>query len=137
MSIVWYKQMTQSDAQQETKGSKMPFRFTKGSLKDEDHATFFRDSLFRDAPWRPAISRHDHSIEEADISFHVIIGGVDLGSRTLSLSYDPQRSDNNNAPTMHLLFDDVIKRELESRNMTGHRVQVERDDHGNYHMTIG
>ena len=137
MSLTWHKTMTKSDAQQDTEGAKMPFlRFTKGSVH-EDHATYFRNTFFADAPWRATISRHKHSVEEAEINIHVTISGEDLGSRKLLLSHDPQRAGNNSAPTTHLMFDDVIRQKLESNDMTGHQAQVDRDDQGNYYLTIG
>lgn len=135
---VWRKRMTRSDAQQPTRGAKMPFlRFTKGNFVNEDHATFFRGDFFSDAPWSPAKSKQGRSVEEATISIHVIIGGQDLGIRRMRLSYDPLRVDHHSAPTTHLLYDPTTKRALESANMAGRPVRVWRDSQGKYHMTIG
>lgn len=134
---VWRKRMNQSEAMRQTRGAPMPFlRFTRGNLH-EDHATFFRETLFGDAPWRRTTSRQGHAVEEAFIGVHVIIDGRDLGTRRMQLNHDPQRAINHSAPTTHLLYDDATRQVLESTDMTGRPARVWRDSQGDYHMTIG
>lgn len=136
MATKWRKKLTRSDAQEKTKGAKMPFlRFTKGSV-GEDHTTWFRENFFADADWQPGYSGSGHNKETARVKMHVKLPGDDLGIRPMTLDHDPARAGNNRAPTTHLLYDTKTKQALESASLAGHSVIVERDDSGDYSLTV-
>jgi hypothetical protein len=135
MGIKWRKTLSKSDAQQETHGAKMPFlRFTKGSITG-NHTTWFRDEFFADAIWA-TVTKHGHQVEETKIKIHVNLDGDDLGDRTMRIDHDPSRTGNHNAPTTHLHYDSKTRLALESVDLSGHTVVVERDDDGKYHLTV-
>lgn len=134
--LKWRKRLSRSDAQQDTRGAKMPFlRFTRGSIPG-DHTTWFREVFFAGADWRHETSRQMHSIETAQIKIHVIINGNDLGERSMKIDHDPARVGNHNAPTTHLHYDAKTRKELESTDLSEHLVVVERDDAGRYSLTV-
>jgi len=127
MTIKWSKVLTRSDARQETKGSKMPFRFTSGSPR-RDQKKWFRYEFFSGLDWVPAKSKKGHSIEKAKVKMHVIIEGNDLGTRTMELDYTPIRTGNHSAPTTHLHYDNMTRTLLEKTNLAGHKVVVKREN---------
>lgn len=136
MVIKWRKKLTKSDAQEDTKGARMPFlRFTKGSI-GEDHTTWFRNVFFDDLNWKSGYSGSGHHKEKAKVKVHVKLPGNDLGIRAMTLDHDPARAGNHRAPTTHLFYDDTTKQALESACLAGHSVVVERDDSGNYSLTV-
>ncbi len=131
----WEKELTQSDAQRETEGAKMPFlRFTKGDAK-HDHTTWFRDVFFASLDWTPDTSKQGRDIEEARISIKVKILGENLGLLLMRLDHDPMRADNHNAPTTHLHYDNKTRGVLESKDLSGCVVALVSDD-GNYSLEI-
>ncbi len=135
MALIWSKQLTDSDAQQDTEGSKMPFlRFTQGSIT-EDYKTWFRSVFFANIAWSPATSRNGHRIEKAQINIHVVILGQDKGIRTMSIDHDPARAANHSAPTTHLHYDNVTRRELESQNLSARSVVV-KNENGVYSLVV-
>jgi hypothetical protein len=117
----WSKTLTRSDAQQETAGAKMPFRFTKGN-SNIDHTTWFRDVFFADENWRSSRTSQGNPIEQAEIAIHVIIQGQDKGIRRMTLDHGEYRDHNHSAPATHLHYDSETKHELASQNLTGHTV---------------
>jgi hypothetical protein len=89
MMLKWSKTLTASDAQQETKGAKMPFlRFTRQRIP-YDHRTWFRTDFFADAAWTSTLSQKGHPIEEAKVNMHVIIRGKDFGKRMTRAVNEP------------------------------------------------
>ena len=136
MALKWRKTLTKSDAQQDTRGAKMPFlRFVKGSISG-DHTTWFRDEFFGDAVWTQATSKQGHQIEETKIKIHVTLAGDDMGERVVKVDHDPARAGNHSAPTTHLHYDNKTRQALESTDLSEHPVVVERDDFGKYHLTV-
>lgn len=136
MALKWRKRLTKSDAQQETRGAKMPFlRLTKGGIS-EDHTTWFREEFFEDAGWKRDISRDGHSIEVAQIKIHVVLVDNDLGERTMRIDHDPARAGNHKAPTTHLHYDAKTRQALEANDLSEHWVVVERGDSGKYSLTV-
>jgi len=134
MALKWRKTLTKSDAQQDTRGAKMPFlRFIKGSIAG-DHTTWFRDEFFSDAIWSK-VPKHPYQ-EETKIKIHVVLAGNDLGERTMRIDHDPTRAGNHSAPTTHLHYDSRTRQALEAVDLSGHSVVVERDDLGKYHLTV-
>ncbi len=135
MALTWSKSLTDSDAQQDTSGAKMPFlRFTK-EKSPNDHRTWFRRVFFANAAWTNSTSRQGRPTEITDIDIHVVILGKDLGFRKMRVDHDPSRSDNHGAPTTHLHYDSVTRQELESSNLTGNTVVV-TSDAGNYSLVV-
>ena len=136
MALSWSKRLTDSDAQQDTEGGKMPFlRFTKEGT-NHDHRTWFRDVFFADAEWTPSTSQRARPIEEAKVDVRVVILGDDLGIRRMRLDHDPARAENHSAPTTHLHYDNKTRTVLESMNLTGRVVVVERADDGEYSLEV-
>lgn len=135
MKREWSKVLTDSDAQQDTRGAKMPFlRFTKEG-GPYDHTTWFHDVFFADAVWVQGMSQKGHPVEKATIQVHVVVLGNDLGVRTMELDHDPLRAQNHSAPTTHIHYDAVTRRALESMTPTGHTVVVEADG-GSYRLEV-
>jgi hypothetical protein len=67
----WWKQLSLSDARQETGGGFMPFRFTSENCPG-NFVTWFREVFFSDLEWGYTIQR-GRRIEEAQIGIFVII----------------------------------------------------------------
>jgi len=135
MALTWKKSLTDSDAQQETLGAKMPFlRFTRANLSI-NHTTWFREVFFADLQWRPETSRQGRPIEVTQIDIQVKILGEDLGVRQMRIDHDPARALNNNAPTTHLHYDNKTRLTLESMSLTGHTVSVVNED-GKYSLVV-
>jgi len=112
----------------------MPFlRFTKERY-NFDHTTWFRDTLFANAPWRRVSS--SGSRERASVDVDVTILGQHLGIRNLTIDYDPDRATNHSAPTVHLHYDDAIQSALHSTNIAGHRATVTSYDGNRYSLEI-
>jgi hypothetical protein len=137
MSLQWRKKLSMSDAQQKTRGARMPFlRFTKGNLKDENQRTWFREVLFSNPPWTQDVSPKGEQIETAEIRVNVSIAGENLGIQTMRLDHCIARAGNHNAPTTHLHYDDTTRRKLESVNLAGHIAFFEHSDSGEYSFRV-
>ena len=120
----WRKKLSKSDAQQKTRGAKMPFlRLTKSGMA-HDHTTWFRHRFFDTLNWAPA---GGGQAEQARVAIRVVIDGQDRGRRYMTLDHDPKRPINHNAPTTHLHYDHATRRELEGTNLTGRIVVLQRD----------
>ena len=135
-TLTWKKPLSMTDAQQETQGGKMPFlRFTKQDLAI-DYTTWFRNVFFSNLEWEPATSIKGHPTEEAWISIRVNILGADKGERSMRLDHDPERARNHGAPTTHLHYDEQTRLELESTNLSGCSIIVQRDVIGTFSLEI-
>ena len=121
----WSKKLSKSDAQQETRGGLMPFRFTQENCPG-DQTTWFREVLFNDADWKDK-TWGKYQLEEADIKMSVSIQGEDLGQRDMILTHAERRSKNHNAPATHLNFDEVTKEYLQDNDMTGKEITISKD----------
>lgn len=136
MVYKWQKILTRSDAQQKTRGAKMPFlRFTKGNIP-HDHTKWFREVFFQSLNWQNETTPRGERIEVAILPIAITIVGENLGIKKLRIDHDPGRAGNHNAPTTHLHYTDEIKQMLESRNLAGHRVVVEHGDSGDFSLRI-
>lgn len=132
----WRKTLSRSDAQQKTKGAKMPFlRLTKGSIAG-DHTSWFRENFFGDQTWVKGTTPHGHGMETTKVKMHVVLAGDDLGVRTMRLDHIPVRAGNHNAPTTHLHYDNKTRQALEDANLAGRVVVLERDAHGAYSLSV-
>jgi hypothetical protein len=129
----WRKRLTKSDAQEDTKGARMPFlRLTKGST-NEDHTTFFRTDFFSGLAWRKT---GKGGKETAVVPIDVELAGKSLGTRNMTLDHDPARAANHRAPTTHLHYDDVTRLALEKAKLSGRSVVVERGSSGKYSLKV-
>lgn len=134
MPLHWEKELTKSDAQQKTQGSRMPFlRFTKSGIP-HDHKTWFRNVFFGGLNWHPVHTR-GIADEAADVDVHVTIDGNYRGVRSMVVDHGGARAENHSAPTTHLHYDGATRAELEALNLVGRTVVVERDDNGEYHFS--
>jgi len=119
----WEHTLTASEALRPNQGAEMPFlRFTKEN-KPIDHKTWYRDVMFKQAPWRNAGAGE----ETAYISVDVTICGKHLGLQEMELSYKPARAGNNSAPTVHLNYNWTIENELKLTDVTGRTAKVTAD----------
>lgn len=132
MMIIWKKKLTRSDAQQETQGAKMPFlRFTKANLQ-VDHAIFFREEFFAQANWK----KNSNEAEKIQVTIDVKLPNYpDYATRTMTLDFDPNRARNHSAPTVHLLYDEQTRSELESENFFDYCVSVSSNN-GHYSLIV-
>lgn len=55
--------------------------------------------------------------------------------RQMILDFDPARSENHSAPTVHLMYDEQTKRELERQDLSGQEVEVSSNN-GTYHLIV-
>ncbi|MDR1839285.1 MAG: hypothetical protein LBQ93_06875 [Treponema sp.] len=122
----WSKKLSRTDAQQETRGGLMPFRFTHENCPG-NFVTWFREDFFDELDWKDTTWR-DYQQEEADIAISVNIQGEDLGQRTMKLTHAERRNKNNNAPATHLNFDEVTREYLQDNDMTGKEIKISKDD---------
>jgi hypothetical protein len=122
---MWWKRLSRSDAQQETGGSLMPFRFTRENCPG-DFRTWFREIFFKELAWGKT-TRGNSSFEEADIIISVIITGLNFGPRHMRLTHAEYRPENHNAPATHLDFDSETKEYLRGNDMTGKYIIFSKD----------
>ena len=130
----WSKKMSKSDAQQETKGSLMPFRFTQENCPG-NFLTWFREEFFHELEWKDNTNRKQQS-EEADITLSVCIQGENLGQRKMKLTHAESRIKNHCAPSTHLSFDKVTKKYLQENDMTGKQIVFSKDLAGCFNLEI-
>lgn len=122
IELTWQKDLSMSDAQQDTQGARMRFlRLTKADLSD-DHRTWFREVFFGALEWARIGGE-----EEAHVILDVTICGQHLGKRTMRLDHAPRRSQNHAAPPTHLHFDHVTRAALESQDLSGHPIRLRKD----------
>lgn len=128
---IWSKILTRSDAQQKTRGSKMPFlRLTKGKVIKDDN--WFKDYFFEPLNW---VDRG--SISEATSKFDIYILGTFIATRELKLNHKTVRSMNHSAPRTHLLYDDFVRNHLEQVNLVGKVVRIIQKPEKNYELHFG
>lgn len=90
MTLQWSKNLSLTDAQQETKGRLVPYlRFTK-SNHHEDTQKWFREVFFKEAAWKKGYFGK-HAVEEASVKFRVSIQGKYRGERIMKLTHDYDR----------------------------------------------
>ena len=122
--MIWEKQLSKSDAQQPTKGSKMPFlRLTRGDT-GVNHITWFRKNFFAGLNWQPGTSQRGRPVEEATVNIRCVILGVDHGIRQMRLDHDANRANSHSAPATHLHYDHHTRAILEAGNFTEHTVRL-------------
>lgn len=135
--IEWFKTLSTTDAQQPTTGGIVPYlRLTKGSLKKEDFQSWFRDVLFSNAAWEPGNFGKENDLEITNISAQVIIGGVDFGSRSFTVTHGPNRKNSNNTPNTWLHWPPEIQHILQLNDYSGCEVRLTRRESGRYDLTV-
>lgn len=127
----WEKDLTASEAIRPNQGAPMPFIRCTQSGHPINHATWFRDTFFGSAGWRKNIQQ----AETLHVPFDVTIGGTSLGQQTLEVDYDPSRSGNHGAPTVHIIYNPTVDAALQATDMTDHRLTM-TSHNGNYTLTI-
>ena len=129
---VWKKKLTRSDAQQDTQGAKMPFlRFIKANLS-VDHTTYFRTTFFAQADWLKSSDQAERVGITISVKLPMHTAPID---RQMILDFDPARSENHSAPTVHLMYDEQTKRELERQDLSDQEVEVSSNN-GTYHLIV-
>ena len=135
MPLTWSKRLSRTDAQRPTRGRVVPYlRFTKAN-NPQDNQTWFRNVFFAGAPWANGFFGK-HSVERVDIDFRVSILGQNCGTRTMTVTHDDTRQDNNNTPNTYLHYDDATLADFNAQNLAGRIVRVTRSDAGVYSFTI-
>lgn len=124
--LVWEKELTKTDAQQNSEHPSGQLRFGQAGFEVDgkliDKNTYFRDNVFGDQNWRQ--NRDDPDMEIADVPFKVNIEGEDLGIYTLEVIHKPKwESNQNNVPTM-LRWGDLMDQIRVERNLTGKKFQL-------------
>ncbi len=128
----WCKKLTRSDAQQDTQGAKMSFlRFTKGNLQ-VDHTVYFRDVFFQTAGWHKPSNVAETIVIDIDVKLPMHSVPI---RRQMHLDYDPNRSENHSAPTVHLMYDQQTRLELEEHNWTDHVICVSSNN-GQFSLVV-
>ena len=132
----WEKDMSTTEAQQETRGAIVPYlRLTQGSLKDEDFRTWFRDVFFREESWGVCKVGRTEDCECAIVNIKYILVGNDLGRINTKISHCPSRQESNNAPTTWLHWPSEIESFLQQNDTTGKKVSL-KNDNGKYTLEI-
>ena len=102
--LEWSKELSTTDAQQETLGSQMRFlRLTQGSLSEtDDFRTWFRETFFAGLTWEWDQTQQTDPEQRAEVQFGVLVPERDLGLHTMIVSYRPERAEQHSAPPIHL-----------------------------------
>lgn len=135
MPLTWWKQLSVTDAQRPTTGRLVPYlRFTKAK-NPQDNQTWFRHVFFAGEPW---VNGHfgRHAVEQVDVDFEVTILGQNKGVRTMRITHDDTRQDNNNTPNTWLHYDDDTLADFHAQNLAHRIVRVSKSDAGVYSFTI-
>lgn len=136
-TLSWKKKLSITDAQQETTGRIVPYlRMTKGSLRNGDFRTWFRNTMFGALSWQPGSFGKEEDLEVAFADMTVSIDGKSFGKIRVMVTYGPNRSQNNSAPTTWIHWPDQVQIHLQNNNLTGFWAQVEKDSSGNFSLSI-
>lgn len=132
----WEKNMSTTDAQQETKGAIVPYlRLTRGSLKEEDFRSWFRRVFFGGAVWKACECGKAVDCECANVNVEYIVLGNKLGAFKTKISHCPSRQESNNAPTTWLHWPYKIESFLQQNDTAGRRVSL-TESNGAYVLEI-
>lgn len=135
MPLTWSKRLSRTDAQRPTRGRIVPYlRFTKAN-NPQDNQTWFRNVFLAGEPWVNDFFGK-HPVETVDIDFVVTILGQHRGVRTMMVTHDDTRQDNNNTPNTYLHYDNATLADFNAQNLAGHIVTVAKTDDGVYLFTI-
>lgn len=133
--LMWSKRLSRTDAQRPTQGRIVPYlRFTKAN-NPQDNQTWFRQVFFAGAPWVNGFFGR-HPVETVNIDFVVTILGQNRGVRTMMVTHDDNRQDNNNTPNTYLHYDNATLADFDAQNLAGRIVTVSRSPTGAYLFTI-
>lgn len=135
MPLSWSKRLSRTDAQRPTQGRIVPYlRFTKAN-NPQDNQTWFRSVFFAGAAWVNGVFGR-HPVETVNIDFRVSILGQNRGPRTMMVTHDDTRQDNNNTPNTYLHYDAATLADFHAQNLAGRTVTVAKTDAGVYSFTI-
>lgn len=133
--LTWVKKMSPTDAQQKTTGGKVPYlRLTKGTIKQNDWHTWFRNTFFANAAWGAGTVKGE-PVEETTIPFEVSIKDVNLGPHALKVTHQPERAESHSAPDTWIHWG-PLRDILEANDFTGRPARLTRDDNGAYRLDI-
>lgn len=134
--LTWIKKLSKTDAQQETSGGLVPYlRLTKSSLDNEDFQTWFRDTLFDNAPW-VAGTFGKEQVEEATIPFKVSVNDIQIGTQTLKVTHGVNRQHKNNTPNTWLHWNAQLESMLQLNDFTDLPVRITRESSGVFRLDI-
>lgn len=135
MPLRWSKVLSRTDAQRPTQGRIVPYlRFTKAN-NPHNNQTWFRHVFFGGQNWVNGFFGR-HPVETVNIDFAVSVLGQNMGNRTMMVTHDDNRQDNNNTPNTYLHYDDATLADFQAQNLAGRTVTVSRSDQGAYSFTI-
>ncbi|WP_428245679.1 hypothetical protein [Ferrovibrio sp.] len=136
MALRWHKKpLSRTDAQQPTRGYRVPYlRFTK-SKNPQNVQIWFRNTFFAGMVWTNGFFGN-HAVEETSVRFRVTILGVFKGNRMMKITHDSNRCRNHNTPNTWLHYDDATLADFAAQNLAGRAAEVLLDINGNYHFNI-
>ena len=130
----WSKVLTATDAQQPTKGRRVPYlRFIRGR-NPHNNQTWFRNTFFNGQNWTPG-RFGEHAVEQCTVPIEVSIAGVLKGTRSFVVTHDSNRMGNNNTPNTWLHYDPATLSDFGQANLQGRTVVLERTPAA-YQLTI-
>lgn len=132
----WAKRLPSSDAQQVQPGTNPTgkLRLAKAGFPI-DHGTYFRYTLFGQEDWIRT-ERNGKPHDEASVPFYVSLDGEQWESYILRIDHAPHREANqHNVPTV-LSWGAALGAYLHSNDRTGHWVTIEKDQAGNFWLTL-
>lgn len=130
----WWKQLGAGDAQHPLAGNPTGNVALTDIPRDQDRATFFRNSFFAAETWR----RKDEGgrrTEMVTIDALIEIGPDSLGRQRLTVVYRPYRRQRGRATTV-LRWGETLLEELRRRDVTGWYLLIDRANVGNYRLRI-
>lgn len=134
--LTWTKNLSQTDAQQETTGGLVPYlRLTKSSLTDEDFQTWFRSEFFAGAAWVPSYFGKE-AVESATIPFQVSVNGINLGAQIFEITHGENRQTKHSTPNTWLHWNAQLAAMLQLNDFTGWPVTLTRETSGVYRLDI-
>lgn len=133
----WCKKLVKSDAQQVT-GRTSPtaeLRLTK-SNHPIDKRTYFRQTFFYPTVWTSEMRPRGRTYEIADVDFHVIFQGRDLGVYTLRVDHALHREAGQGNYVTALRWGSGLGRKLRSRSYIDSWVVLEHRADGTFSLRI-
>lgn len=136
--LVWTKKLSDTDAQRETTGGKVPYlRLTRGADKNVDYQSWFRSDFFGDQNWQSGTFGKEDDLETCKVVISVTFGGVALGDVAFQATHGPNRWESNNAPNTWLHWPINLLDLLERNNMSQKQVTLTRHENGSFSMRLG
>ena len=133
----WSKKLSRTDAQQKTSGGLVPYlRLTKGSLKGEDHQTWFRSDFFSGQSWHKATFGKE-DIEQCKVAIEVTFSGIALGDMVFLVTHGADRWESHSAPNTWLHWPERLQSLLQKNDISARTARLSRDQNGTFSLVLG